>query len=70
MFKNDDVSVFAEFNANDAVSAKNPKDEVATDIEEVCELSKSPIPPPPPPNMVTNTPSEPDGVTLTPEPVK
>jgi|LauGreDrversion2_3_1035106.scaffolds.fasta_scaffold67074_2 hypothetical protein len=35
MFKNDDVSVFAEFNANDAVSAKNPKDEVATDIDDV-----------------------------------
>ena len=48
----------------------NAKDAVPTNIEEVCELSKSPIPPPPPPNIVTNTPSEPDGVTLTPEPVK
>jgi len=49
----------------------NAKDAVPTNIEEVCELSKSPAPlPPPPPNIVTNTPSEPDGVTLTPEPVK
>jgi hypothetical protein len=50
----------------------NAKDAVPTNIEEVCELSKSPIPPPapPPPNIVTNTPSEPDGVTLTPLPVK
>ena len=49
----------------------NANDAVPTNIEEVCELSKSPAPaPPPPPNMVTNTPSEPDGVTSTPEPVK
>jgi hypothetical protein len=50
----------------------NAKDAVPTNIEEVCELSKSPIPPPvpPPPNIVTNTPSEPDGVTVTPLPVK
>jgi hypothetical protein len=46
---------------------------VPTNIEEVCELSKSPIPPPLvplPPNIVTNTPSEPEDTTLTPEPVK
>ena len=47
---------------------------VPTNIEAVCELSKSPIPPPlvplPPPNIVTNTPSEPEDTTLTPEPVK
>ena len=49
----------------------NANDAVPTNIEEVCELSKSPRPaPPPPPNIVTNTPSEPDGVTLTPLPVK
>jgi len=49
----------------------NAKDAVPTNIEEVCELSKSPTPlPPPPPNIVTNTPSEPDAITLTPEPVK
>ena len=48
----------------------NAKDAVPTNIEEVCELSKSPIPEPPPPNIVTNTPSEPDDVTLTPLPVK
>jgi hypothetical protein len=48
----------------------NANDAVPTNIEEVCELSKSPKPLPPPPNMVTNTPSEPDGVTFTPLPVK
>ena len=50
----------------------NAKDAVPTNIEAVCELSKSPIPPPlpPPPNIVTNTPSDPDDTTLTPEPVK
>jgi hypothetical protein len=49
----------------------NAKDAVPTNIEEVCELSKSPIPPPaPPPSIVTNTPSDPDVVTLTPLPVK
>ena len=50
----------------------NANDAVPTNIEAVCELSKSPIPPPlpPPPNIVTNIPSEPDDTTLTPEPVK
>ena len=38
MFKNDDVSVFAEFNANDAVSAKNPNDDEPTNIDAVCEF--------------------------------
>jgi hypothetical protein len=50
----------------------NANEAVPTNIEEVCELSKSPIPPPlpPPPNILTNTPSEPDAITSTPEPVK
>ena len=49
----------------------NANEAVPTNIEEVWELSKSPLPaPPPPPNMVTNTPSEPDAITSTPEPVK
>jgi hypothetical protein len=50
----------------------NANDAVPTNIEEVCELSKSPLPPPltPPPNILTNTPSEPDAITSTPEPVK
>jgi hypothetical protein len=48
----------------------NANDAVPTNIEEVCELSKSPKPAPPPPNIRTNTPSEPDAITSTPEPVK
>jgi len=49
----------------------NANEAVPTNIEEVCELSKSPKPaPPPPPNILTNTPSEPDDITSTPEPVK
>jgi hypothetical protein len=50
----------------------NANEAVPTNIEEVCELSKSPVPPPPtpPPNILTNTPSEPDDITSTPEPVK
>ena len=52
----------------------NANEAVPTNIEDVCELSKSPIPPPlvplPPPNILTNTPSEPDDITSTPEPVK
>jgi hypothetical protein len=50
----------------------NANEAVPTNIEEVCELSKSPVPPPPtpPPNILTNTPSEPDAITSTPEPVK
>ena len=69
--KNDAVFTPSAFKAYKAYDAVNANDAVPTNIEEVCELSKSPIPaPPPPPNMVTNTPSEPDGVTLTPLPVK
>jgi hypothetical protein len=51
----------------------NANDAVPTNIEEVCELSKSPVPVPPvppPPNILTNTPSEPEDITSTPEPVK
>ena len=50
----------------------NANEAVPTNIEEVCELSKSPVPPPPtpPPNILTNTPSEPEDITSTPEPVK
>jgi hypothetical protein len=50
----------------------NANEAVPTNIEEVCELSKSPVPVPPvpPPNILTNTPSEPDAITSTPEPVK
>ena len=49
----------------------NANDAVPTNIDDVCELSKSPTPPPPPPpSIFTNTPSEPDATTSTPEPVK
>ena len=50
----------------------NANEAVPTNIDEVCELSKSPIPPPvpPPPSIVTNIPSEPDVVTFTPLPLK
>ena len=73
MFKNDDVSLPAEFNANDAVRA-NPTlfipNGPSTPVERIYDEVRDEPPSPPPPKMVTNIPSEPEGVTSTPLPVK
>ena len=52
--------------ANEAVPTNI--DDVSEFRTKFSEFKFSPLPPPP--NIVTNTPSEPDGVTSTPEPVK
>jgi hypothetical protein len=73
MFKKDEVSLPAEFSANDAVRANTTlfiPNGPSTFDELTYDAVKEVSPSPPPPKMVTNTPSEPEGVTLTPLPVK
>jgi hypothetical protein len=73
MLRNDDVSDVGVFSANEAVKANATlfiPNGPSTPVERIYDEVKDEPPSPPPPKMVTNTPSEPDGVTFTPLPVK
>ena len=73
MLRNDDVSDVGVFSANEAVNANATlfiPNGPSTFDELTYDAVREVPPSPPPPKIVTNIPSEPDGVTFTPLPVK